>query len=264
MPDFKKIAEDIGTLVQQKNLAYGDSFARSGEILRVLFPNGVQPDQYQDLLAVARIIDKLFRIATDRDALGESPFRDIAGYALLGIANHQTAQTNKKALHEALTAMRCGEPIPDPLGDLYRETLAGIRATPSSKESHVREYAGHRVLRGDDDYVGIVVVKKDRQDDGWYTSNVGQGYDADLYGEALLFDQKLVRAVLDNNANAFHQVVADRYGMAAAPPFARLEVQWVKPNHAFRVIRIDGGEQVVDAAGTEDSSYPAIMAVDQT
>jgi hypothetical protein len=31
-------------------------------------------------------LDKLFRIATARDALGESPYRDIAGYGLLGAA----------------------------------------------------------------------------------------------------------------------------------------------------------------------------------
>ncbi|MBW2598588.1 MAG: hypothetical protein JRC60_00445 [Deltaproteobacteria bacterium] len=35
-------------------------------------------------MAVTRIIDKLFRIATDKDALGESPYHDIAGYGILG------------------------------------------------------------------------------------------------------------------------------------------------------------------------------------
>ena len=71
-------------MVDEKNRAYGDSFARAGNVLREMYPDGVTPDQYDDMLAVVRIIDKLFRIATDRDALGESPFRDIAGYGLLG------------------------------------------------------------------------------------------------------------------------------------------------------------------------------------
>ena len=39
------------------------------------------------MLAVVRIVDKLFRIATDKDAFGESPFKDIAGYGILGVAN---------------------------------------------------------------------------------------------------------------------------------------------------------------------------------
>ncbi len=39
------------------------------------------------MLAITRIIDKLFRIATKKDAFGESPFKDIAGYGILGISN---------------------------------------------------------------------------------------------------------------------------------------------------------------------------------
>lgn len=77
------LAADIAATVAEKNAAYGDSFARSGEVMAVLYPNGIAPGQMADALAVVRVIDKLFRIATDRDALGESPWRDIAGYALL-------------------------------------------------------------------------------------------------------------------------------------------------------------------------------------
>jgi hypothetical protein len=84
---FEKIGTEIGQLVDEKNAAYGSSFAKSQEILKVLYPEGIQPDQYQDMLAVTRIIDKLFRIATQKEAFGESPFKDIAGYGILGIAN---------------------------------------------------------------------------------------------------------------------------------------------------------------------------------
>ncbi len=80
---YDALGKQIGALVDEKNAAYGDSFHKSGEILKVLYPNGVQPEQYQDMLAIVRVIDKLFRIATDKDALGESPWNDIAGYALL-------------------------------------------------------------------------------------------------------------------------------------------------------------------------------------
>tara|TARA_B100000029_G_scaffold499611_1_gene570242 strand:+ start:213 stop:488 length:276 start_codon:yes stop_codon:yes gene_type:complete len=90
MRKFEKLGHEIGKLVQEKNAAYGDSFGQSEEILEILYPNGVQPRQYKDLLAVTRVLDKLFRIATDKDALGESPWRDIAGYALLSIDSDET------------------------------------------------------------------------------------------------------------------------------------------------------------------------------
>ena len=40
---------------------------------------------YGDVLTIARIWDKIKRIATDKDAFGESPYKDIAGYAILGV-----------------------------------------------------------------------------------------------------------------------------------------------------------------------------------
>ena len=87
--NFISIANEIGELVQEKNIAYGDSFAKSQEIVKVLYPDGVKPEQYMDMLAITRVIDKLFRIATKKDAFGESPWRDICGYAILGIANDE-------------------------------------------------------------------------------------------------------------------------------------------------------------------------------
>lgn len=85
---FEKTGHDIGLLVQGKNLAYGDSFAKADQILKILYPEGVQPEKYKDMLAITRVLDKLFRIATDKDALGEDPWRDIAGYAILSATNN--------------------------------------------------------------------------------------------------------------------------------------------------------------------------------
>lgn len=85
---YKQIGEEIGSLVDEKNAAYGSSFAESYKILSVLYPNGIQPYQYTDALAIIRVIDKLFRLANKKDAFGESPWRDIAGYAILGVANN--------------------------------------------------------------------------------------------------------------------------------------------------------------------------------
>ena len=62
--------------------------------MKILYPNGISSDQLEDALAIVRILDKLFRIATDKDALGESPYRDIAGYGLLGAArSEKTTET---------------------------------------------------------------------------------------------------------------------------------------------------------------------------
>ncbi len=41
------------------------------------------------MLALVRIFDKMKRIATQKDAFGESPFKDIAGYGLLGAMAHK-------------------------------------------------------------------------------------------------------------------------------------------------------------------------------
>ena len=95
---LERIGTEIGKLVEEKNQAYGDSFAKTGSFLQLLYPNGIQPQQYGDMLAMVRIFDKQMRIATDMDAFGESPFADIAGYGVLGVANHE----HRKACREAL------------------------------------------------------------------------------------------------------------------------------------------------------------------
>lgn len=82
---FRGLGAEIGALVEQKQAAYGDSFGKSGAVMRILYPDGIPPEKLDDALTVVRVVDKLFRIATDRDALGESPWRDVAGYSLLAV-----------------------------------------------------------------------------------------------------------------------------------------------------------------------------------
>lgn len=89
MATYEEIGEEIGRLVEEKQAAYGDSFGKAGGIMRILYPQGISPGQMTDALAVVRIIDKLFRIANNPDAFGESPARDIAGYALLMAKRHE-------------------------------------------------------------------------------------------------------------------------------------------------------------------------------
>jgi len=81
---ISEIAGKIARLVEEKQIAYGNSFNLSGEVLKLLYPNGVQPAQYSDMLCVVRIIDKLFRIASQKEAFEENPYNDIVGYGLLG------------------------------------------------------------------------------------------------------------------------------------------------------------------------------------
>lgn len=89
---FEVIAEQIGKLTAEKNEAYGDSASRSGAALEIFYPRGVSPAQYGDMLLVVRVLDKISRIATRKRALGESPWRDIAGYGLLGTALDEAAE----------------------------------------------------------------------------------------------------------------------------------------------------------------------------
>jgi len=83
-----EIGFEVGELVNKKQKAYGDSFGRSGECLRQMFPEGINPEQYDDLLTIARILDKLFRIANNPSAFEENPYQDIVGYGLLGMKRH--------------------------------------------------------------------------------------------------------------------------------------------------------------------------------
>ena len=55
MPDYHKIGSEVGALVKEKNAAYGDSFGRAQEVLSTLYPNGIQPEQYQDMFKLAKI-----------------------------------------------------------------------------------------------------------------------------------------------------------------------------------------------------------------
>ena len=94
--EFQRIANEVALLVTEKNKAYGDSFSQSSEILKILFPNGVSIGQYRDFLAITRTLDKLFRIATDKNAYGESGWRDLLGYALLSVWKDEQEKANKQ------------------------------------------------------------------------------------------------------------------------------------------------------------------------
>lgn len=84
---YKEIGRDIGKLVDEKNESYGNSFKKSQEFLKILYPEGIPPEKYEDVLLLARIFDKMMRVSTDKGAFEESPYRDIAGYGILGVSD---------------------------------------------------------------------------------------------------------------------------------------------------------------------------------
>ena len=98
---FSGIADSVAHIVNVKQEAYGDSFGKSGECLRQMYPNGIAPEQYDDLLTVARILDKLFRIANNPTAFDENPYMDIVGYGLLGMERHKTLMETRKRIKES-------------------------------------------------------------------------------------------------------------------------------------------------------------------
>lgn len=85
-PDYKQIGSDLGALLEEKQAAYGDVFSATPAIIGLLFPDGIPVLAYRDVLTIVRIVDKIGRICTAAgrgDPMGEDPWRDIAGYAML-------------------------------------------------------------------------------------------------------------------------------------------------------------------------------------
>lgn len=100
----------LGHLVARKQQAYGDSVGKAPEILRSMYPNGIRPEQYRDLMMITRVLDKLFRIANQKHAFGEDPWKDIFGYALLSVVNDQSkGDRNGKSKHGRSGSVGCGK-----------------------------------------------------------------------------------------------------------------------------------------------------------
>ena len=92
-----EVGNQIGQLLDVKQLAYGNSFGEAHKIMAVLYPNGITVEQMPDALTIIRIQDKLFRIAQkqntkDKDKMQESPYRDIAGYAILAVVRDEEVE----------------------------------------------------------------------------------------------------------------------------------------------------------------------------
>lgn len=127
MGRYQQLANKIGELVDEKNKAYGNSFGEVGDFLRILYPTGIPPEAYTDALCIVRIFDKLKRIATAKDAFGESPYQDIVGYALLGTQK----DIDKRVTSEAKKFVKNNE---------FVAFNGHFRATPEMIEDFKRYY----------------------------------------------------------------------------------------------------------------------------
>lgn len=95
MGTYEDAGKKIGKLVDEKNLKYGASFDKTGELLKIYCPDGIRPDQYDAALFFARMSDKMFRVFTDKDAFSESPYWDMTGYCLLAAVNDDHKKERK-------------------------------------------------------------------------------------------------------------------------------------------------------------------------
>lgn len=92
---FEELGSSQANLVKKKQEDYGDSFGKSAAILEQLYPKGIRIEQYRDLLAIIRILDKIFRIATLSEKNFESKINswgDINGYSLLQLKKEYDLQ----------------------------------------------------------------------------------------------------------------------------------------------------------------------------
>ena len=123
MSKYQQIATEIASLVERKQTSYGDAFGQAHLELAILFPNGIPVERYTDVLTITRIVDKLFRIANNKELFAEDPWADICGYALLCLgrrAGQETPSEDATAAEVAAANMEAAS--------LERARLKGLEA----------------------------------------------------------------------------------------------------------------------------------------
>ncbi|MGG3920505.1 hypothetical protein ABEV41_00895 [Geobacillus thermodenitrificans] len=92
---FQEIAVEIGKFTDMKNEAYGSSVDATYEVMKVFLNKYKNDDNtytipeslLKHIFLQVRMIDKQNRIFNnpDGDKMEESPYRDLAGYSLIGV-----------------------------------------------------------------------------------------------------------------------------------------------------------------------------------
>lgn len=88
-PDFHGVASELADTLTEKNARYGNSFAVTGNFLRLLWPDGCKPEDFDRVMLCARMFDKMKRLAAAQSGDDEDPLLDLAGYAVLGLATRK-------------------------------------------------------------------------------------------------------------------------------------------------------------------------------
>ena len=85
---FMEAATDIAKLVSKKNKQYGNAINQTADFLKTLYPNGIEPHQYDDIGVLIRMYDKMKRISNGIQG-DENAWQDMMGYALLKFAGDE-------------------------------------------------------------------------------------------------------------------------------------------------------------------------------
>jgi hypothetical protein len=86
---FEPICADLAKLLGEKRQAYGaNNLTGTQDFFALLFPDGIPKERYQDALILARMFDKMSRIARGTQG-GEDSWSDLAGYAICAMELRQ-------------------------------------------------------------------------------------------------------------------------------------------------------------------------------
>lgn len=98
---YKEITDKLAQLLEQKEQYYGPTYREIGDVYAQLFKSVKSIDAH-DLLAVVRILDKIFRIVHSTDGSTKlDAWSDIAGYAILQI-NLLSQSTNSAQVDQVI------------------------------------------------------------------------------------------------------------------------------------------------------------------
>lgn len=77
------IGKGITHMAAEKNESYNNSYSRTDEFLKLIFPDGIPVEKYSMIAPIVRWWDKTNRMISKPNAYGESPRIDMVGYAIL-------------------------------------------------------------------------------------------------------------------------------------------------------------------------------------
>lgn len=106
MNRFKEPCGALAELLNVKDKEYGSAYQKVAQVLDILYPNGIQPNQYKHAMLVVRILDKVMRIS---QGAFEDSYRDIAGYGILGLTMIEKREPRPATTRQNLDLLRVGE-----------------------------------------------------------------------------------------------------------------------------------------------------------